>query len=82
MGGGGGKYNNLSLRIPCRVRHSRHSNFGYENEQELNELINIESAESEFSNGIYTDLKKNSIMMDEYNRKRMNRINKHTNYAK
>ena len=82
VGGGGGKYNNLSLRIPCRVRHSRHSNFGYENEQELNELINIESVESEFSNGIYTDLKKNSIMMDEYNRNRMNRINKHTNYVK
>jgi hypothetical protein len=48
-GGGGGGYNNLSLRIPCRVRHSN-SNLDDQEEQEmiqdnyvqpLNELLNI-----------------------------------------
>jgi len=73
-GGGGGAYNNLSLRIPCKVRHRSSFNCMQQQEQEmleqqvppLNELLDIEHKNEAFPIGdIRSDLKVLSLTMED-----------------
>lgn len=72
-GSGGGGYQNLSLRIPCRVRLRNSANDEQEEHdrmeqqvQPLNELLNIGNENIAFpTNDIRSDLKTLSLTMDE-----------------
>jgi len=69
-----GAYNNLSLRIPCKVRHRSSFNCMQQQEQEmleqqvppLNELLDIEHKNEAFPTGyIRSDLKVLSLTMED-----------------